>query len=379
MERHVEIVWCPMKAEIHPLRVIIKALLLFVAMNIVYALVDPPVHELSMYNFLFPGRVRMPFGDFSDPYVVMIDDVDAMFASHAISRTKDVTEYRVVLIGDSSVWGEGIPADESISEQWNNLNTVCNGQEIKVYNLGYPHPSVIKDLVILDKAVEDDPDLIVWFVTLNTLTPRRLSAFLDANRKRVANMLDLYDIPFEHEEALSANASSFYKKTLIGQRSYLARWIKLQILGVAWAATDADSRIDSSENLDIPSPDTKAHRRYKEMNPTSNLKKMILFDAVTAGYDIANSIPILIVNEPIFISTGLHGDVRYNDIYPRWAYNQYRKAIADEAQYAGWNYLDLWNSISPKYFSDGLFHLTAEGERLLIEQINPALKEIVCK
>ena len=103
-----------MKTEVHPLRLVIKALLLFVAVNIVYALVGPPVHELSAYNFLFPGRVRLPFGDFADPYVVMIDDVDAMFASHAISRKKDVTEYRVVLIGDSSVWGEGIPAGESI-------------------------------------------------------------------------------------------------------------------------------------------------------------------------------------------------------------------------------------------------------------------------
>ena len=129
-----------MKTEIHPLRVLVKALVLFVAINVIYALVNPPVSELSAYNLLFPGRVRMSFGDFSDPYVVMIDNVDAMFASHAVSKPKTPEEYRVVVIGDSSVWGEGVHVDESISEQFDNLNIQCGGRVVKTYNLRLSTP-----------------------------------------------------------------------------------------------------------------------------------------------------------------------------------------------------------------------------------------------
>lgn len=75
---------------------------------------------------------------------------------------------------------------------------------------------------------------------------------------------------------------------------------------------------------------------------------MIRLKTVEAGSDVAGSVPVLVVNEPIFIANGLNSDVRYNDIYPRWAYDQYRAVIAEEAQSAHWLYLDLWNSYHPK-------------------------------
>ena len=185
-----------MKTEIQPLRLILKALCLFVIVNIVYAVVDPPVAGISAYNTIFPGRVRLPFGDGADQFTVMVDNLDIMFASHVISKPKGTGEYRVVLIGDSSIWGENLTAEESLSEQWNRSDLRCGERAIKVYNLGYPHPSVIKDLIVLDKAMDYDPDLIIWFITLNTLIPRRLSPFLVANRERAVHVLEAYNIPF---------------------------------------------------------------------------------------------------------------------------------------------------------------------------------------
>jgi len=368
-----------MKAEIDPLRVVVKALLLFTAINIIYGLIDPPVHKISVYNNLFPGRVRMPFGSSNNPYAVMVDDVNIMFASHKISAPKGSTEFRVVLIGDSSVWGEGISAQESIAIQWNNTDADCGKQTIKVYNLGYPHPSVIKDLVVLDKAIETNPDMIIWFVTLNTLIPRRLSPFLAANSERVVNMLSRYDIPFANDDILVDSVPGFFDKTLIGRRSYLARWVKLQFLGVVWGATGRDTASDSFDDLNSSFSDVVKKSSYKEMERNDDLGNTIRLKTVETGYDIAGSVPVLVVNEPIFIANGLNSDIRYNDIYPRWAYDQYRVAIADEAQRANWQYLDMWNSIPPQYFSDGLFHLTADGERILVEQINPTLKKIACR
>jgi hypothetical protein len=77
----------------------------------------------------------------------------------------------------------------------------------------------------------------------------------------------------------------------------------------------------------------------------------------------------LIVNEPIFISSGANSDLRYNSWYPRWAYDQYRALLAQEARANGWQYLDLWDSIDPAEFTDSPVHLTAVGTRGLAELI----------
>ncbi|MBN2117075.1 MAG: hypothetical protein JW730_10910 [Anaerolineales bacterium] len=366
-----------MTADISPLRVLVKALCLFAIINVLYALIDPQGSIVFGYSVLFPGRTRLPFGVAGDPYTVTVDGVDAMFASHAISARKSTKEYRVALIGDSSVWGEDMGADEMISEQWNTLNIQCEGRTIKTYNLGYPHPSILKDLVILDEAVEYDPDLIIWFVTLNTLISQRINPFLAANQERVLAMAEAYDIPFELSEVLREYEPDFYEKTLVGQRSNLARQIKLQTLGIIWAATGADSNPLSLHN-DLPNSEISDNPRYHGMQPPADIRDLLLFNALAAGYDLADAVPVLIVNEPVFIASKEHSSVRYNTVYPRWVYDQYREYMAVQAQDAGWNYLDLWNAVPPEYFSDAGLHLSIAGERLLIRQLNPALQSIGC-
>src|ERR1041384_2415588 len=125
MECDGYVVWCRMNTTLSPLRVFVKACCLFVVINIIYALVNPQLSQFSVYNLLFPGRTRLPFGISGDPYTVSVDDVDAMFASHLISASKSPDEFRVALIGDSSVWGENLSAYEVISEQWNQLKIAC--------------------------------------------------------------------------------------------------------------------------------------------------------------------------------------------------------------------------------------------------------------
>lgn len=365
-----------MNSEVQPIRVALKALCLFVVINVLYAMIDPQISGISLYNSIFPGRARMPFGE--DAYTVMIDDIDVMIASHEIAASKMPDEYRVALIGDSSIWGEHLPVRDTLSGQWNASGVKCGDRSIHFYNLGYPHPSVVKDLIVLDAALEHEPDLIVWFVTLNTLTPRRLNPFMVANRERAGALLGTYDIPFQHESALLEDKPSFYEKTLIGRKSYLARFVKLQMLGAIWAATDADKAL-LPKRKSPPLPDVKAKTRFKGKKPGSNLKKLMLFSALEAGHDIAGSIPILIVNEPIYIATGRNSDVRYNDGYPRWAYDQYRKAIANAAQKAGWNYLDLWDAIPKEHFASKSLYLSPKGEALLMERIDPVMQDMACK
>ena len=104
-------------------RVLLKALLLFVAFNLLFAVLYPmgALGRISFYNLLFPGRERFPFGENSQQsYNLNLYNLDAMFASLALNAAPALGaparsapsagaapegEYRVLVVGDSSVWG----------------------------------------------------------------------------------------------------------------------------------------------------------------------------------------------------------------------------------------------------------------------------------
>jgi hypothetical protein len=224
--------------------------------------------------------------------------------------------------------------------------------------------------------VEYQPDLILWFVTLNSLSSQRINPFLMANHERAEKILNNYAIGFQQPQTFERE-STFYDRTLLGQRSELARQLRLEMLGIIWAATSEDT----NRSKHGPAPDLRVSENplYRGMEPSRDINEMLLFGALQAGHEIADSVPVVIVNEPIFIVPEERAPVRYNAVYPRWAYDQYRKYIASRAQSSGWNYLDLWDAVPPEYFADARFHLTVEGEQLLVQQMNPALQSIVCE
>ena len=82
--------------QIHPLRLLAKTLIIFLLANLIFALWNPPVGRLSLYNLVFPGRTRFPFA--TGPRTVTIDNLDAMFASHVISAPKRKNEFRVIIL-----------------------------------------------------------------------------------------------------------------------------------------------------------------------------------------------------------------------------------------------------------------------------------------
>jgi hypothetical protein len=365
------------KSTARPLIVILKALCLFLLINLIYGLINPAIADISVYNTIFAGLKRMPFG--GDRFSVSMDNVDAMFAAHEISASKKSDEIRVVLIGDSSIWGEGLLLQDTLSEQWNRAGFQCNGKTIKVYNLGYPHPSVVKDLVFIDQLKTRKPDAIIWFVTLNTLLRQTgLNPFVTKNRAETLRVLDQYKLEPSFKKPLSEMKEGFYQKTLMGQRSFLARWTKLQFMSLIWTATGMDAAATPNETGQM-SADVDDDLHYRTLTPESDFQKALLLDALLAGQGLASKTPLLLVNEPIYIASGVNSDVRYNNFYPRWAYDQYRDNVAQKAQNISLPYLDLWNTIPTKYFTDTPLHFNKVGEHLLMEQLNPALQSMVCK
>ena len=90
---------------------------------------------------------------------------------------------------------------------------------------------------------------------------------------------------------------------------------------------------------------------------------------------MAGDVPLIIVNEPIYISTGRNSDIRYNFFYPRWAYDQYRGLLAGWCRDHSVPYFDAWDQIPTEDFSNSAIHRTPEGEALMAAWLEAVIAE----
>lgn len=359
-------------------RIIFKAAALFVLANLLFAAFQPleALGRISLYSVL-PPRVRLPYGENSaESYNLSLYNLPAMFASHAISRPKAPDEYRVILIGDSATWGWLLRADDTLAAQLNAANLDRDGQRMVFYNLGYPVLSLTKDLLILDEALRYQPDLVVWPVTLQSFAPsEQVPALVANNASRMDRLSDAYDLALNMADARFVRPS-FWERTIIGQRRALADWLRLQVYGVAWAVTGIDQRIPPADEILLRASDFEPDLSWKAYTEPADLTADDLaFDALRAGAALveAAGARLVIVNEPMFISSGRNSDVRYNAFYPRWVYDAYRVLLHEQAEANGWRLIDLWDAVPPGEFTDTPVHLTPAGVRIMSARLAPLL------
>lgn len=349
--------------------VFLKGMLLFLAFNLVWALVGPVgLGKLSLYNTVLRGRERLPYGeDPAESYNLSLYDVGVMFASHKITGTpKSTDEFRVIVIGDSSVWGTLLKPDETLAGALDSADLhTTDGRSVRFYNLGYPTLSLLKDLMVLDKAMQYSPDLILWSVTLESF-PRdhQLDSPIVANNPvRVTDLIARYDLDLTPPET----TLSFWDKTIIGQRRPLADLLRLQFYGVMWSATGIDQSYPS--DYQPAARDLKDEELYYGWTSPEIPTDGLAVDLIEAGLQIAGEVPVVLVNEPILISEGENSDIRYNFYYPRWVYDEYRQVLTDTSQAKGWRYLDLWDVVPQEHFTNSAIHLDAQGESIFAQEI----------
>jgi len=349
--------------------VLIKGLILFMIFNLIWTALDPSaLGKFSTYNIILRGRERLPFGeDSAQSYNLSLYNLDAMFASlrlNGISKPKD--EFRVFVIGDSSAWGTLLRPSETLAGQLDAAGLhSADGREVRVYNLGYPTLSLTKDLMILDRAMQYKPDLILWPVTLESFPrDRQLESPIVANNTQVVvPLVQRYDLNL----TLPKTPATFWDKTIIGQRRELADLIRLQLYGVMWSSTGIDQT--------YPADYEHAARDLKDDATFNNWKGPyfpadgLAFDVLSAGFKMAGNVPLVLINEPILVSTGKNSNVRYNFYYPRWAYDLYRQVLITECTTNNWNCLDLWNVVPQERFTNSAIHLDPQGEELLVKKI----------
>ena len=360
-------------------RIILKALLLFALINVAFAAIRPleALGRLSLYNGPLPGRARLPYGEVpAEDYNLTLNNLPAMFAAHELSRPKAADEFRVLLIGDSGTWGWFLDNSDTLAGQLNALGLrAAGGRRVVVYNLGYPVMSLTKDLLLLDEALAADVDLVLWPVTLQSFARGRQldHPLLQQNADRVRDLIAHYDLaldPFDSRLVMRTRLD----ETLVARRRDLADLLRLQTLALAWAATG----IDQATPADIPlrQTDLDADESWLDVaGPRPLTEDDLTFDALRAGMARAGDVPVVLINEPIFISDGVNSDLRYNSFYPRWAYDQYRALLAERAAAEGWRYLDLWDAFPPEEFTDTPVHLTPAGTRLLAGLLAGTIQE----
>jgi len=359
--------------RVRPLAVFLKASILFVLINVVLVFAgDFNLGRFSLYNVIFPGRARFPFGENPQSYNLSLFDFDAMFASHEIAGDqKLVSDYRVIFIGDSSVWGTLLTPEQTLVGQLNARQATACGKNIRAYNLGYPTIALAKDLMILDQARTYQPDLIVWLTTLEAFPrDKQLQSPLVAhNAERMGALITRYGLSMNRNDPALVTPS-LWDRTLVGQRRPIADLLRLQLYGALWAGTGIDQFYPAA--YPPAQTDFDNDLTFHDQQPPTLAPDALALDVLDAGMSTA---PILLVNEPILISAGRNSDIRYNFFYPRWAYDQYRQLLSERAAAKGWQYLDLWDLIPANEFTNSAIHLTPAGENLLTEKILTTIQQ----
>jgi hypothetical protein len=233
--------------------------------------------------------------------------------------------------------------------------------------------SLAKDLLLLDRALAYQPDLIIWLVTLESMPLEKQleSPIVQHNPQAMQPLIESYALPFSPEDANFVRPS-LLDRTLLGQRRALADLLRLQFYGVLWAATGIDQFYTGS--YDPPQEDFSADQSFHSLQPPTLHPSDLALDVLAAGAQMAGSVPIFFVNEPMYISRGENSDIRYNFFYPRWAYDQYRELLQQMCQSNGWTCLDVWDLVPPAEYTNSAIHLTPAGEEMLADRLSDWLK-----
>jgi len=356
-----------MSPTIHPWRIIAKGIALFLIVEFVLYALHPNLQWLNVYSASLK-RQRFPISTVAPEDATLdVDNLDAMFASHIVSEPKAPNEYRVLVLGDSAVWGIGLTPEQTLPGQMDALGLKCGNKNIRAYNLSFPASSATKDLMILDKAMSYQPDEIIWLITWYTLMPKTRTDHPLIEH----NPAEFYKLAYRFDFLPKNYKSPSLISQITEQNRTLFRVLRYQLYSLVNIATGLDQIPGPPEELPSQLSSDPTFEGMKP--PTLNIADVSL-DQVKDFYQIAGNVPVLLINEPIQVLANVpNSNIYYDDYYPRWVYDQYRQYVSKTAAENHWDYLDLWNTFPPSYYTDTPLHLNPQGETELAKMIAPAI------
>ena len=112
----------------------------------------------------------------------------------------------------------------------------------------------------------------------------------------------------------------------------------------------------------------EADVEFQGMAPDQFSRADMAFDVLEAGINLSAA-PVVLVNEPIFISDGLNSDIRYNFYYPIWAYDAYLTMLKAEVAQKDWELINLWNTLPGELFTDSAIHYDKQGVKQVVVEL----------
>ena len=368
-------------------RVFLKALVLLIicdALQMALGLTQALDHW-SLYRYFTPPAARLGQAlQIGDPAWWRLD---VLFDAHEIAQPKAPDEYRVIFLGDSSTFCLYCSASEAIPQAFTDLGLTIDGKRVRGYNLAYPGPDWLKDLLILKHALNYQPDAIVWLVTAKGSSDQPTPAQPEAHLFTRLNADELPDLQrrlgFQvWEMAQFADADEWYQSSILAKGGRIRDWLILVARSLHRALIEPGKDMTrvylppgapvTQRPIRFPAEITSALPGYGTL-PNSR------WDLLLAGQRLAQEagVPLLLVNEPIYLASGLHSDVNYNSDYERGVYDRFRVAMTSFTQEHGLTYLDLWNHLPPEEFSNTPLHYTAGGNRHIAEEMMAELQRLL--
>lgn len=362
-------------------RVALKALILFALVNIAYAALAPldALGRVSVYNWLVPGldRIALNYRVAGNADAISAtSDIPTLINAHRVSAPKAGDEFRILVLGDSATRASTIIPGQTVTSVLSAANiTLQDGRRIVAYNLAYPHPSLLKDFLLLEEALhqETKPDAVLWMMTLNSaLSQNQLSHPIVQDNLSTDYAWLALDTGITTASNTPATLLT-WENMLIGQSRPLADWLRLQVYGFTWAATRHDSGGNPRYTLRGQSINPE-NLSTNSMNQPAEFFTFEIIDAVDA---LLEDIPLIIINEPIYRVDDPNNALILNQYYRRDVYEHYQRVIQDYADAQGWRYADLWDAIPPEHFTNTPLHYDAQGARILAERLADIIPQML--
>jgi hypothetical protein len=368
-------------------RIVAKALAILVAFDLLQASfrLERKVENLSLYRRLVPPLSRLDI--LRDYPSQVMWPLEPLLDAHEIGRRKQPGEYRVAVLGDSGSFDLFSPSRDAIPGQMSRIGETVRGRRVRAYNLSYHTPNTLKDLVVERHALRRDPDAIVWFVTLYDLAEDAPPPFrhfvhliLRANDDDVCELAANYGISTWEIRQMRCGERPWWRESLWLDGG--GRYRDLAIL-LARAGLDALVPGDPSDSylarkpwigsMPLPESPLFADRGANDPPmPNSRWKALEAGARMAAG----QGVPLLVVNDPIFLASGPLSGREYNSFYARTIYDRYRVALAEYCRIRGIPLLDLWNALPPGEFDNTPQHYRPEGSARIARLVVGKLREM---
>jgi hypothetical protein len=361
------------------LRAFAKAVIGLVCLNIICLLLnfDPAVAliKLNVSCALKDGESRLLYSKgVNDNLADIVIPIDAALATHKIScHPKTQDEYRVIFIGDSqttsAVYSEIINAD--------NLHVA--GKKVVAYNLGWPGTDIVQDVLILDAAMQYQPDLVVLSVTAASFNDvaypndNPVGWFRTINKRRLAALSRKFDLQdwFEasmqpeawYEQWVAIDNSEWIMNPIIpawiNRFSYLSNFTKVDYLAEY-------HRTDYYINKPIPPTAIYHSDDPGFMGMPNTIWKFL---NVAQQLSDQHQAKLMLINEPTFNNPSVDNNDKYSNFYEKKLYDRYRVALKKFADKYHFWYFDWWDIVPPDAFTDSPLHMIPEASKSVTEKI----------